>query len=283
MTRLLLGLLVCAAIIANAGVYATAQSTTVVTAQILDYERGYIFLTTGDGFRVAPNVVVDDYKSEARAARLPRTRDYARLTFDPNGTVTKIDLSGAPLAPQGDLSALRRFAVALSTPAPNPDLALHSSNANSCSNVVPGKRVLFVVTVQVPPTTPLTDTVYMTTDQSGWNAQAYRMDRVDTLHYRLQLKLLSGTVLRILFDRGSMQSVQVGQNGIESPPVLRCMYDQDIQLWSPQVYGWADQATNALAPVPQAMPTPYNPAPFPNLPTPPPLPRPSPLPNRNNH
>lgn len=248
--------------------------TIVVAAQILDYEKGYIFFTTGDGFRVAPNVVTVDYASGSVLTQLPKPRDYARVTFTPDGVVTKLEISRAKLAPQGDLASVRRFAVTLSTPAPNPDLAPHTgTGGNSCSNVVPGKRVLFIVTVQVPSTTPLTDTVYMTTDQSGWNAQAYRMDRIDTLHYRLQLRLLSGTVLRVLFDRGSMQSVQAGQNGIEPAPEVRCMFDQDVQLWSPTVYAWSDQQTSAIAPIPQSMPTPYNPAPFPNLPTPTPLPQ----------
>lgn len=261
-------LLVACALIGSA--VARGADSIVVTAQLLDYERGYVFFTTGDGFRVAPNAAVVDFKTGAPLARPPRARDYARATFDPAGTVIKLEISRTKLEPQGDLASVHRFAVALSSPVPNPDLGPHTPNpANPCPNVVPGKRVLFVVTVQVPPTTPLTDTVYMTTDQSGWNAQAYRMDRVDTLHYRLQLRLLSGTVLRVLFDRGSIQSVQAGQNGIEAAPTLRCMTDQDEQLWSPTVYAWADQQTNAVAPIPQAMPTLYNPAPFPNLPQPP--------------
>ena len=112
----------------------------------------------------------------------------------------------------------------------------------------------------------------MTTDQSGWNAQAYRLDRRDALHYRTQLKLLSGTVLHLLFDRGSMQSVQVGQNGIEQDPYTICIGDEDAQTFTKTVYHWADQQAGASMPIPQTMPTPYNPAPFPNLP---PQPRPT--------
>jgi hypothetical protein len=239
----------------------------VVTAQILDYQNGYVFFTTGDGFRVSPTVAIVDYKT-AKLAGPPQPREYARVTFDQTGTVLKIELSKSKVAPEGDLSALRRFAVALSTPAPNPDLGQPKS-FSPCANVRPGKSVSLNVTVQVPPTTPLTDTVYMTTDQSGWNAQAYRLDRRDSLHYRMQLKLLSGTVLHLLFDRGSMQSVQVAQDGIEQAPYTICIGDEDAQTFTKTVYHWADQQTGASLPIPQSMPTPYNPAPFPNLPKPP--------------
>lgn len=247
---------------------ASAQApAVVVTAQILDYQNGYVFFTTGDGFRVSPTVAIVDYKT-AKPAGPPQPREYARVTFDQTGTVLKIELSTSKVAPEGDLSALRRFAVALSTPAPNPDLGQPKS-FSSCANVRPGKSVSLNVTVQVPPTTPLTDTVYMTTDQSGWNAQAYRLDRRDSLHYRMQLKLFSGTVLHLLFDRGSMQSVQVAQDGIEQAPYTICIGDEDAQTFTKTVYHWADQQTGASLPIPQSMPTPYNPAPFPNLPKPP--------------
>ena len=250
---------------------ASAQAgTVVVTAQLLDYQNGYIFVTTGDGFRVSPTSAIVAYNT-AKPAGPPRPRQYARLTFDETGTVIKIELSNSKVAPEGDLSAVRHFAVALSTPAPNPDLGPHTGGL-VCSNVRPGRSVILNITVEVPPSTPLTDTVYMTSDQSGWNAQAYRLDRSDALHYRTQLKLLSGTVLHVLFDRGSMQSVQVGQNGIEHDPYPICIADEDAQSFRTTIYHWADQQAGAPLAVPLAMPTPYNPAPFPNLPTPQPRP-----------
>jgi len=260
--------LVAVSLLAATILHAGAQNASIVfTTQLLDYENGYVFFTTGDAFRVASNAAIVGYK-DARPAGEPKARDYARVTFDPTGTVIKIELSKSRLPPEGDLAAVRRFAVALSSPAPNPDLAPRSANS-SCSNVRPGKSVTLNITVQVPPTTPLTDTVYMTTDQSGWNAQAYRMDRRDALHYRTQLKLLSGTVLHLLFDRGSMQSVQVAENGIEQAPYVICIGAEDAQTFTKTVYHWADQQAGASLPIPQTMPTPYNPAPFPNLPKPP--------------
>ncbi len=263
MQRILAALLLAAG---TAGAAAVGTST-VVTAQILDYEKGYIFFTTGDGFRVASNAAIVN--------GTPAAREYARVTFDPSGTVTRIELSHAKLPAEGDLAAVARFAVTLSTPEPNPDL-VQSPKPGYCGSVEAGRYVTVVVTAQVPPTTGATDTVYMTTDQSGWNAQAYRLDRIDALHYRTVLKLPSGTVMHVLFDRGSTQSIQVGENGIEQKPYLLCVGDENAQLFSRIVYRWGDEQSGTSQGIPQALPTPYNPAPFPGLPSPPGLPTPHP-------
>jgi hypothetical protein len=177
-----------------------------------------------------------------------------------------MEVSQAKLAPQGDLASVHRFAVAFSKPVPNPDLA--PKTGTLCTNVRPGRYVTVSITVQVPPSTPLTDTIYMTSDQSGWNAQAYRLDRIDPQHYRTQLRLQSGTQMQILFDRGSLQSVEAAPNGIEQKPHLLCIGDEDAQAFTRTVYHWMDESGGGVQTVPQALPTPYNPAPFPNLPTP---------------
>lgn len=247
----LFALIVCTAAAANGG--------TVVTAQVLDYEKGYLFFTTGDGFKVAPDVVVLN-----APVTPPR---YARVTFDSTGTVTRIEVSSKKLPAEGDLASLHRYAIALSPPQPNPELAAPSEGRPLCARTVGGKRVLVSITVQVPPSTGVTDNVYMTSDQSGWNAQAYKLDRVDALHYRTVLRLLSGTQMHVLFDRGSTQSIQVGQNGIDQEPYVLCVGDSDVQAFTKTVSRWGDETGAGSMPVPQSMPTPFNPAPFPNLPT----------------
>ncbi len=236
----------------------------VVTAQILDYERGFVFFTSGDGFRVSPTVQISP------AGEQPRVRQYARVTFDPSGLVTKIELAKKPFPPQGDVNALSQFAVSLSTPYPNPELNPNQP-IGGCGRVVAGKRVTVTFNIEVPPTTRPGDLVYMTTDQSGWNAQAYRLDRVDALHYRTTLRLLSGTVLHYLFDRGSAVSVQRAENGLEQQPYTLCISDADAQAIGKTVYAWGDETPTGNLPIPQTVPTPYNPAPFPNLPTPAPV------------
>jgi hypothetical protein len=240
-----------------------ASGATTVTGQVLDYEKGYLFFTTGDGFRVAANA---DIVNGA-----PHTRDYARVTFDSSGTITRIETSHTKLPPEGDLASLHHFAIALSTPAPNPDLAQPPAGG-LCGRTVAGKQVGVRIVVQVPPNTPLTDTIYLTTDQSGWNPQAYRLDRLDGLHYGTILKLLSGTHMELLVDRGSAQSIMVAQNGIEQKPMTLCVGDSDAQAFRVQVYRWADEQGPGSQQIPTTFPTPFNPAPFPNLPQPTPHP-----------
>jgi hypothetical protein len=241
---------------------AAPASTYVATAQILDYEKGYLFFTTGDGFHVAPNVVI--------VGGEPAARRFARVTFDSSGVVTKIEVANSAFPPEGDPSRIHRFAVTISTPAPNPDLG--APPTTSCGRVIPGRRVTVTVNVEVPPTTGMTDQVYMTTDQSGWNPQAYKLDRVDALHYRAAFRFYSGTVLHYLFDRGSSQSIERGEDGLDVKPYLLCIGDADVQAVGKKIYHWGDEASSGVPAIPQTMPTPYNPAPFPNLPTPPPVP-----------
>lgn len=247
---------------------ANAGQPTVVTAQILDYEKGYVFFTTGDGFHVAPGAAIVNGPAVARR--------YARVTFDASGVVTRIEVSKAKLPAEGDLASVHRYAVALSPAQPNPDLAPAVSGLDRCARTRAGRLVALSITVQVPPTTGLTDNVYMTSDQSGWNYQAYKLDRIDALHYRALLKMYSGTQMHVLFDRGGAQSVQVQENGIDQTPYLLCIGDEDAQAFTRTVYRWADEKSSGVQAVPQAMPTPYNPAPFPNLPAPP---KPTPLPH----
>ena len=145
--------------------------------------------------------------------------------------------------------------------------------------------MLVTFVVQVPPYTPFTSSIYIATDQSGWNAQAIPMDRVDALHYQITRRFNSGTVFRYLYDRGSLQSQEIAQNGLARTPRSVVVTDADVRVIRDTVYAWQDAAPGGLNQVqPQIMPTPYNPAPFPNLPgcLPPPQPggqRPPPPPN----
>jgi hypothetical protein len=251
--------LVLAALLVAAASPAPAPATIVVTTQLLDFERGYLFFTSGDGFRVAPQVVVRNGP--------PAARDFARVTFDASsGAIVEIDVSRVQLPAEGDLSLVRKFAVQLSPPAPNPEL--QKPPQTRCARTRRGQLVSLSVTVQVPSTTALSDSVYMTSDTSGWNPQAYKLDRIDELHYRALLRLASGTQMHVLFDRGSTQSIQVSESGLEQQPYLLCIGDEDAQAFHVVVYQWGDQTPAGSLPQPQTFPTPYNPAPFPNLPTP---------------
>ncbi len=101
---------------------AAGASTIVVSGQLLAYQDGYVFFTSGDGFRVAQNVVIHDAKTGGATPIHPAPRIWARATFDASGTVTELDLSRDPLPAQGNFADVTHFAVALSSPIPNPDL-----------------------------------------------------------------------------------------------------------------------------------------------------------------
>lgn len=259
-----------------------AGPSVVVTGQLLAYQDGYVFFTTGDGFHVANGVVIKDAKTGGSTAIKPAPRVWARATFDGSGTVTELDLSRAPLPPQGNFADVARYAVAISTPVPNPDLLRNIETPPpgepeivAAARHFSGRPVLVTFIVQVPPYTPFTSSIYITTDQSGWNAQAVPMDRVDALHYQITRRYNSGTVFRYLYDRGSLQSQEIAQNGLARPPRSLVVTDADVRVIRDTVFAWQDQSPGAVSqPQPQIMPTPYNPAPFPNLPNclPPPQP-----------
>jgi hypothetical protein len=208
---------------------------------------------------------------------------WARATFDAGGTVTELDLSRSPLPPEGSFADVSRFAVALSSPVPNPDLlknvetpAPGAENSEAPSVVsFNGRPVLVTFIVQVPPNTPWTASVYITTDVSGWNAQAIPMDRVDALHYEITRRYNSGTIFRYLYDRGTFRSQEVAQNGLQRTPRNLVVTNADVRVIRDTVFAWQDAVQGGVQQIqPQIMPTPYNPAPFPNLPSCLPAPQP---------
>ncbi len=254
-----------------------ASAPVSITGQLLAYQGGFVFFTTGDGFRVAPGVRILDNATKKPTSEQPAPRLYARATFDAQGRVVELDLSRAPL-PVGPLpEAVEPFVVAASTPFPDPELAPASRlNAQGVPRHFSGKPVLVTITVQVPPNTPFGSQVYITTDASGWNPQAIALDRIDALHFRITRRIDSGTILHYLYTRGTLQTEEIGQNGLRRTPRRLVLSDTDVRAIDDIVYGWADLGPpgSLQAPQPNTIPTPFNPNPFPNLP--PGLPTPHP-------
>jgi hypothetical protein len=240
-----------------------------MTGQLLAYQDGFVFFTTGDGFRVAPSVKILDYKTQQPTSDVPRVRAYARAIFDDTGTITELDLSRDAL-PFSAPPDVHKFAVVASPQYPNPELVPHGDPADAPAGVGSiagsGRPVLVTITVQVPPNTPTTATIFISTDTSGWNAQAIQLDRVDALHFRITRRIAAGTVLHYVYTRGSLQSEEVGQNGLTREPRRMILGDADVRAVNDIVYGWADASSGGTQSQPNALPTPYNPAPFPNLP-----------------
>jgi len=256
-----LGALVCVLLLLAAGEPVT------VTGQLLAYQDGYIFFTTGDGFRVAPNVAILNEQTKEPSKQLPGPRDYARAVFNDAGQVVEIDLSDKPYPLEPLSDAAQAFVVTASSPYPNPELgAPAQTTANGVPQTFTGRMVLVKFEVQVPPTTPLNAEVYIATDVSGWNPQAIEMDRVDALHFVVVRRMASGTILHYFYTRGTMQTEEVGPNGLSIKPRELIVSDADTNSTNSVVAAWADTNRPNFLQQPSVFPTPYNPAPFPNLP-----------------
>jgi hypothetical protein len=237
------------------------------SGQLLDVQDGFAFFTTGDGYKLAPTVKIVDAKTGGPPASPPRVKMYARATFDPaNGQIVLLELSNTKLPPEAPYEAIHQFALAASTRSENPDLKPNGDKRT-------GRPVAVIFTVEVPPKTPIGDQVYMTTDQSNWDAQAIRMDRVDALHYRIERSFASGTKLLYLYTRGSWNTVERGANGLSRQPRVFDVRETDTLNKGDAVANWADQNLSAPDLGPNSEPTPFNLNPFPFV-TPSPTPRP---------
>ena len=90
------------------------------------------------------------------------------------------------------------------------------------------------------------------------------MDRVDALHYQITRRFNSGTIFHYLYDRGSLQTQEIAQNGLARAPRNFVVTDADVRVIRDTVYAWQDAAPGGLNQVqPQIMPTPYNPGAIP--------------------
>ncbi len=225
------------------------------SGQLLDNRAGFVFFTTGDGFRLDPNVKIDDAKTGGPTSLAPSTRTYARATLDSaSGQVVELSLATRKLPDEARYEDIKRFAIALSTPAPNPDLRGGGEGLN-------GKAVLVTFTVEVPSKTAFADAVYVATDTSGWSATAIRMNRLDALHYRVSRPFSSGTRFLYRYTRGSWRSAERGQNGLEVSPRPFLVVNADVKSKNDIVYSWGD--SDQFAPdLGSSIPTPFNPVPF---------------------
>ena len=259
----------------------------VFSGQLLDVQHGFVFFTSGDGFRLAPDARVVDYDTKQPASPAATTGMFAQATFDSTGKIVELAVAKHKLPAATTYLDVHKFAVALSTPVPNPELNPNRPadvGGLSASSRIPltGKVVQVRFYVRVPPTTPMSDPVYLTNDVSGWNPIAIRMERVDGLHYAVTLPLRTGTDFRYKYTRGSWQASERGRTGIEEPPRHFFMGasplgEPDTAVRDDVVYNWSDFNPAGGAPVqPGSIPTPFNAKPF-GFPTPFPTPTGAPV------
>jgi hypothetical protein len=68
--------------------------------------------------------------------------------------------------------------------------------------------VTVTIDVTVPPRTPPSDDIYVSTERSGWSPNEVRMDRVDARHYRLTLRLHRDARVAFRITRGSYATIE---------------------------------------------------------------------------
>jgi hypothetical protein len=257
------------------------------TGQLLDVRGGYVYFTTGDAFRLAPAARIADYDTGRPTALQPRAKMFARAVLDPaSKQVVELDVTSRRLAQDTAYAATAQTFSATKTVV---------ERAPEIVGVpLTGKEVAVSFVVTVPPTTPINANVFISTDASGWNPQAIKMDRVDGQRYRAVRRFASGTKFAFRVTRGSWNSTEVGEDGLQASPHSYFTKEVDAQEARVTVYAWSDNRSGVpQGAQPGAIPTPFNPNPFgqgglypPGGPTPPggapPTPKPA-FPNQPPH
>jgi len=237
---------------------APPQGTVVrFTGQLLDVRNGYVYFSTGDAFKLAAAAKYADYDTGAATSLKPRPKLFARAILDPaTKEVTELDLTTRRLPPDVAYAAVQQYAATKPATERAPEIVGQKRT---------GREVAVEFVVTVPPTTPLNTDVYISTDYSGWDPRAIKLDRIDGQRYRAIRRFASGTKFAFRVTRGSWNSVEVAQNGVQPPPHPYETREVDAQSVPVTVYGWSDDR-GGIAPAvaqPGAIPTPFNPNPFP--------------------
>jgi hypothetical protein len=244
------------------------------TGQLLDYRKDFVFFTTGDAFAAVDPLRIVSYETNTPTTMQPVAKMFAKATFDPaTRKIIELAITKKRLAVTKDTTALIGFQVEKSNQESAPELRGGPG--------LTGKQVAVVFEVTAPPTTNLTDTLYISTDASGWDPQAIRLDRIDAYKYRAQRYFASGTKFAYRVTRGTWNSVERGEDGLDPAPHQFFVREVDSLAARVSVFHWSDENPAHPQAGPQAIPTPFNSNPFgggpggisvPQLPTPRPTP-----------
>jgi len=222
--------------------------------QLLDYRNNYVYFTSGDAFPAVEAPRIIDYMTSQPTSIRPQAKMFAQATFDPvTKKIIELAITTRRLQTSQSLGAASAFVVVGSTPAPAPEIAGQN---------LTGKQVAVVFEVTVPPTTTFTDQVFISTDSSDWNPTAIKLDRVNAYEYRALRYFASGTKFAYRVTRGSWNSVERGQDNLDSPPHQFFVTEVDSLAARVTVYHWSDERGAAQSVGPASLPTPYNPSPF---------------------
>jgi hypothetical protein len=222
--------------------------------QLLDYRDNYVYFTSGDAFPAVEAPRIIDYMTSQPTSVRPQAKMFAQATFDPvTKKIIELAITTRRLQTSQSLGPASAFVVVGSTPAPAPEIAGQN---------LTGKQVAVVFEVTVPPTTTFADQVFISTDSSDWNPTAIKLDRVNAYEYRALRYFASGTKFAYRVTRGSWDSVERGQDNLDSPPHQFFVTEVDSLAARVTVYHWSDERGAAQSVGPASIPTPYNPSPF---------------------
>ncbi len=240
------------------------------TGQILDVRNDYVYFTTGDAFATVDPLRIVSYETGAITTIPPTTKMYAKATFDQTThKIIELAISTKRLPVGQTTSALIGFAIAKSQKTAAEELA--------GGQRITGRQVAVTFEINAPPATNITDELYIATDAGGWNPTEIKLDRVDAYRYRAQRYYASGTRFSYRVTRGSWNSVERGEDNLDSPPHQFFVREVDAMAARVTVYHWSDENPAHPQAGPNAIPTPYNSNPFgggpggitvPQLPTP---------------
>ena len=243
------------------------------TGQLLDVRNNYVYFSSGDAFGASDPLRVVNYDTGAPTSVTPVAKMFARATFDKTThKIIELAITTKRLPFTQDSSALIGYSVQKSQGGSAPELV---------GQLLTGKQVAVTFEVTAPPTTAITDTLYITTDSGGWNPQQIKLDRVDAYKYRAQRFYASGTKFAYRVTRGSWNSVERGEDNLDPAAHLFFVREVDSLAARVTVYHWSDENPAHQQAGPNAIPTPYNSNPFgggpggitvPQLPTPRPTP-----------
>jgi hypothetical protein len=224
------------------------------TGQILDVRGSFVYFTTGDAFPTVDALRVIDYFTGMPTTVTPSAKMFARATIDPvSKKVIELAITKRRLQASTSLGPASAFVVVGSKPVDAPEIA---------GQAISGKQVAVVFEITVPPTTAFTDQIFISTDASEWNPTAIKLDRVDAYKYRAERFFASGTKFSYRVTRGSWNSVERGEDNLDSPPHQFFVREVDSLAARVTVYHWSDEHGVNQGAGPASLPTPFNPSPF---------------------
>jgi hypothetical protein len=225
------------------------------TGQILDVRNNYVYFTTGDAFAAVDPLRVTSYDTGLITTIPPATKMFAKASFDPTThKIVELAITTHKLAVVQTTNALIGFAIEKSQKTAAAELA--------GGQKITGRPVAVTFEITVPPTTNVTDQIYISTDAGGWSPTEIKLDRVDAYQYRAQRSYASGTKFSYRVTRGTWNSVERGEDGLDEPPHQFFVREVDSLAARATVFHWSDENPAHQQAGPNAIPTPYNSNPF---------------------